>query len=151
MARMRVSAATFAGILGADVSVWATVAVAGITGIAAISGSVVTGVLQARASASNSTTALQLAARERFSNWQLHKRDVYAEFLHAARDYSSADDSSSRDAFADQRDRALLVANRELRVILETLPDAPDTWTSQTWSHLIEAFSSDARQVIDAT
>jgi hypothetical protein len=132
----------------ADVSVWATVAVAGVTGAAAIAGTLITGRLQLKTEAQRSDAAIQQAAQERFKEWQIYKREVYADFLRAARQLSGdLSDSVLRAAYLDQRDRTLLVANRELRAVVKELPDLQQSkWTQEAWSRLSDACGFDARQ-----
>lgn len=134
--------------LGADIPAWVTVAVAGITALAALAGSIIAGRSQDRAAATQARTAHVMAREDRFADWQLHKRDVYADLLLAARSWDVAD-ASAKTAFLCQRDRALLVANEQLRDRLRVLSDPP--WDDAAWAEFTELLNADARQDKAAT
>lgn len=134
--------------LGADVPAWLTIAVAGIAALAGLGGAIIAGRSQARAAATQARTAHVMAREERFADWQLHKRDVYSDLLRAARSWDEAD-VSAKTEFLCQRDRALLVANEQLRAKLREFPNPP--WDDTAWAALPDLLNADARQDKPAT
>lgn len=151
----------FPGILAAvdnDVPPEVTVAVALIAGLTGLFGSLIGGWMQKRAAEKQAETARWKARSDRFAAWQVRKREVYADFLGAARAVCDPDDDSiktaqaKRAAFVAQCDRVSLIANRDLRNTVQSLAvRVGQPLTSHEWSNLVEAMNNDIRQDGPAT
>ncbi len=94
-------------------------------------------------------SAHEEGGRVRFANWQLKKREVYAEFLERAR--AHRDDTSNQEAeneFFFHAHRSMLFSNKELRAELWKLVGDPDCLREpERWKALVEALGEDARAV----
>lgn len=119
-----------------------------VVGVVAMAGTVAAAWLGNRASRRQAEANHEEGARGRFANWQLRKRDIYAEFLAQARAYREDPSSDeARLAFLSQSDRVMLAANKELRKSMrEQLEDGKPPRDGEAWRALVEALARDARQ-----
>lgn len=146
--------ALFGTILAAAISAYASHRQAKVTREAAAAQSEAT----LKVAAAQSQAALEVAkdqnktthaegARVRFANWQLRKREVYAELLEAARAHrEEPSDKTAESAFFFQAHRAMLFSNKELRDELWKVVDDPSRLReADRWKTLVEALGEDAR------
>lgn len=100
------------------------------------------------ASSEQASATLTESTSTRFARWQLHKREVYGEFLDAGlrlRDKPS--DSAVRSEYLSQCNRVMLVANSEMRGRMWPFVEEPERLQDWgTWKELVEALGEDARQ-----
>ena len=133
--------------------------VVAIVGVLSLVGTLAAALLSTYASRKQSETTLKTAeaqnratheegARDRFANWQVRKRDVYAEFLKAGRAYrETPTNPDAKSGFYAQLDRVMLVANRELRDFLWGFAEDPALLRDEdVWKACVEALGVDARQ-----
>ena len=149
--------------VAADVPASVTIVVAFLTGAFGVVGGVITARKQSestlaaaheqadatvRSAQKQSGASVLNAESDRFAAWQMHKRDVYAKFLGAAR--AVTETPVSRDAMAAyqaEADRVMLVASKELRDHLGPLVRDPERLTDAAqWTEMVEKLGEDARQ-----
>lgn len=146
----------------ADVPASVTIVVAFLTGAFGVIGGVITARKQSeatitaaheqaeatvRSAQEQSGASVLNAESDRFAAWQMHKRDIYAKFLGAARAVTESPLSQdARATFLAEADRVILVAGKELQLHLDPLIRDPGCLTDATqWTEMVEKLGEDAQ------
>ena len=147
----------------ADIPAYVTIVVAFLTGAFGVIGGVITASKQSaatlaaaheqaeatvRSAQEQSGASVLNAESSRFAAWQMHKREIYAAYVGAARAVAEASASQdARAAYLVEADRVMLVASKELRDYLEPLVRDPGRLTDATqWTEMVDKLGEDARR-----
>lgn len=121
------------------VPAWVALGGAAITAAAGFLGAIAGGVVQTRQSQ---------AARH--ADWQNRRREIYGDFLDAARKFSDSPDDERRNAFRSAGDRLMLAASKRLRgVVADHLADPDPQRLRAGWTELVDELNADIRRQTD--
>ncbi|MEU2207576.1 hypothetical protein AB0B95_10570 [Streptomyces hygroscopicus] len=122
---------------------WAAVAVGGITAVAGISGSLILAWTTRRTAEQRVKADLMQGEFTRFAVFQMHKRAVYSDLLKAGQDTSQGSADGVPSEWSKERARALVVAQKPLRVKLMELTDAELPLRDEQLTDLVVAMRED--------
>jgi hypothetical protein len=97
-------------------------------------------------------TTIRAAVQNRFAGWQVTKRQVYADFLAAARDFRASGAGSERDEYLKQAERTRLYAYKKAREFVDELvAGEKDLKDDAIWTQLQRLLRDDVFLWGDAT
>ncbi len=139
-------------IATADVPASVTIVLAFLTGGFGVIGGVLTARKQAdatvQAAEEQRRASVLVAQGNRRAAWQMHKREIYAEFLGSARAVIAAPDSAEAHAnYQTQADRVRLVGSEGLSSQLSPfIADPTQLSDAARWNEVVEYLADDAGQ-----